>query len=130
LFVGNNVSARSKQFTDNMNKDGRVGFVFDDGIIRGFLFLSPSLEGDGTLELERIFVDPLMLGKGYGCQLEDFACKYAIKEGYMDICLWVLEGNRGARGFYEKAGYTQDGEKPGQYVAEIKQLRYIKDLRL
>jgi len=129
LFVVNNVVSRTVRFTEDTGQDGRVGFVFDDGVIRGFLFLSPCREEIGTLEMERIFVDPLMLGKGYGRILEEFVCKYAIENNYSKIFLWVLNGNHGARGFYEKSGYVQDGaEKPSQYTTDVKQLRYIKDL--
>jgi len=129
LFVGNNVVSRTARFTQEMEEDGRVGFVFDNGVIRGFLFLSPCKEEAGTLEMERIFVDPLMLDSGYGRILEEFACKYATENDYSKICLWVLDGNQGARNFYEKTGYAQDGaEKPSQYTTAIKQLRYTKNL--
>lgn len=47
--------------------------------------------------------------KGYGKQMLEFALSELNKAGYQEIIIWVLEDNKRARRFYEKAGFIQDG---------------------
>lgn len=49
---------------------------------------------------------PEYMGKGYGKKLIKAVIEELMKLGYRDILLWVLEDNKRARVFYEKAGFT------------------------
>jgi len=45
---------------------------------------------------------PDYIGKGYGYELLNWATKELIKQGYIQILLWVLDDNHLANEFYEK----------------------------
>lgn len=74
-------------------------YVYDDGIIRGFLVL------DGT-EIVKLFVDPCLQSGGVGGRL----LEYAAKEFHADH-LWALEKNTRAVSFYGRHGFHPTGEK-------------------
>ncbi len=74
-------------------------YVFDDGIIRGFLVM------DGT-EIEKLFVDPCLQSRGVGGRL----IEYAVREFHADR-LWALEKNTRAVAFYQRHGFHLTGEK-------------------
>ena len=126
LFGEMSVEKRIGYFSSNKVE----AYVFDDGIIKGFITLGPCKDGDktGALELYRIFVDPFMFGCGIGGRLAAHFEEVAIKHGYNDICLWVLEGNIKARAFYENLGYTVDGAKRISEYFGVPEVRYIKDI--
>lgn len=74
-------------------------YVFDDGIIRGFL------QADGT-EICKLYVDTFFQGKRIGARL----LEYAVRELGADH-LWALEKNTGALSFYRSHGFRLTGEK-------------------
>lgn len=74
-------------------------YVFDDGIIRGFLQM------DGT-EICKLYVDPFFQGKKIGARL----LEYAVREFHADR-LWALEKNVRALSFYRSHGFRLTGEK-------------------
>lgn len=57
-------------------------------------------------EIVSIYFLPEYMGKGYGKKLIKAVIEELMKLGYRDILLWVLEDNKRARVFYEKAGFT------------------------
>jgi putative acetyltransferase len=132
LFKETTVAKRSEFFANQFQKDGREGFVFDDGIIRGFLITSPCLDEDrpDSLEIERIFVDPLMHRLGIGSKLIDYCEKIARQSGFNEICLYVVEGNILAREFYNKNGYAPGGAERKRQLGDtgVSEIRYIKSL--
>lgn len=73
-------------------------FVYDDGIVRGFV------EIDGE-ELKRLYVEPLFQGRGIGAELIEFAAASGCR------FLWALEKNERALRFYERHGFTDTGER-------------------
>lgn len=73
-------------------------FVYDDGIVRGFV------EIDGE-ELKRLYVEPLFQGRGIGAELIEFAAARGCR------FLWALEKNGRALRFYERHGFTDTGER-------------------
>ena len=50
-------------------------------------------------------------GKGYGRLLIQDAVRQLKEKGYSKIYLWVLEKNERARRFYEKNGFTWNGDR-------------------
>ena len=74
-------------------------FVYDDGIVRGFLEL------DGG-EVKHLYVEPFFRGRGIGGALLEHAVE---KRGAS--WLWALEKNPGAVRFYERHGFALTGEK-------------------
>ncbi len=89
---------------------------------------SEALAGDG--ELYAIYLWPEQLGRGVGRALADAVIERAAARGFPALRLWVLEGNRRARGFYERVGFAFDGATVPFTVAgvEVPEVRYALPL--
>jgi putative acetyltransferase len=126
LFNKINVTERTEYFQKDIQNTLHESYVYDDGVIRGFLTIRPNqCEDYGKhLEILRIYTDPAMKGEGIGSKLLDFAWQKAIQKGCDGICLWVVEENTAARNFYERRGYTFEGSKKERHGAT--QVRYCK----
>ena len=74
-------------------------YVYDDGVVKGFI----RLEGQ---EVRKLFVEPVLQGKGIGADLLAFA----IKEKNVQF-LWALEKNTRAIAFYRKHGFSVTNDK-------------------
>ena len=84
----------------------------------------------GMGELVSLYLLPRCAGKGIGKVLMDAAVSALESMGFSRIFLWVLEDNRRARRFYEKAGFRLG---PGILNDEIcgkalRELQYVKEL--
>ena len=77
----------------------RNTFVFDDGVVRGFIRVR-----DG--EIEKLFVDPFFQNRGIGAAL----LTYATEQLHADR-LWALEKNERAILFYIRHGFILTGER-------------------
>jgi GNAT superfamily N-acetyltransferase len=73
-----------------------------DGHALGVVSLSPGW-------LQGLYVDPSAQGEGVGSQLHDEALARRAAAGDSSLRLWTLEGNEGARRFYERRGWRLDG---------------------
>jgi GNAT superfamily N-acetyltransferase len=62
-------------------------------------------------ELMAIYVDPSQLRTGIGRLLIAAARERLRQVGVADALLWVLDGNVGARRFYERDGWRFDGTR-------------------
>lgn len=67
----------------------------------------PDMEGWG--EIVSIYLLPEYWGKGCGKLLFSAAVEHLKSMGYQDLFLWVLDGNRRARAFYERMGFRPSG---------------------
>jgi GNAT superfamily N-acetyltransferase/gamma-glutamylcyclotransferase (GGCT)/AIG2-like uncharacterized protein YtfP len=78
----------------------------------------------GTLELQAMYVDPDVQGAGVGQALME---RLGFPWNTRPLTLWVLEGNRRARRFYEKAGLRPDGVRQTFRVAgfELPVVRHV-----
>ena len=74
-------------------------FVYDDGVIKGFIRISGS-------HIEKLFVEPVLQGQHIGEKLLNFAVTEQGAES-----LWVLEKNTRAVAFYKRHGFSLTGEK-------------------
>ena len=87
-------------------------YVFDDGIIKGFIQISES-------EICKLYVDPFFQNGGIGNEL----IEYAIKELH-GTHLWALEKNVKAISFYRRHGFHLTGlkefeEGTTEYLVEL-----------
>jgi ribosomal protein S18 acetylase RimI-like enzyme len=80
-----------------------VGFV-DFGICRDG-DVSPGSVG----EVMAIYVHPGAWGRGIGSALLREALDRLRSDGFAEVRLWVIEGNRRAIEFYERFGFVRDG---------------------
>jgi GNAT superfamily N-acetyltransferase len=97
---------------------GRVGLrlpstvvAVDGSAIRGLATtgLCREVEFPNFGELMAIYVDPAHVGTGVGRLLMAAARERLRAVGAAGALLWVLEGNAGARRFYERDGWCFDG---------------------
>jgi len=81
------------------------------GRVVGFAWLGESREAADEGELYAIYVLPEAWGSGAGAELMDAALTALREDGFRAALLWVLEDNPRARRFYEREGWTTDGER-------------------
>ena len=74
-------------------------YVYDDGAVKGFIKIE-------NQEIQKLFVEPVLQGKGIGGKL----LKFALAEKNARF-LWALEKNARALAFYERHGFHPTGEK-------------------
>lgn len=74
-------------------------YVYDDGVVKGFLQL------DGS-EVKKLFVEPALQGNGIGSAL----LRYAV-ETHGANTLWALEKNARAIRFYQRHGFRVTAER-------------------
>ena len=65
----------------------------------------------GEAELRNLYVAPAAWGSGAGRELMRTALDWLAACGVEEAYLWVGEANARARRFYEREGWTPDGEK-------------------
>ena len=85
----------------------------DAGFIQLNLHRQPdngTLLPEPVMELEKIYVLPAYLGKGYGNILMDHAIAIAKENFVRTLWLGVWEHNHRARTFYQKQGFSAFGE--------------------
>jgi GNAT superfamily N-acetyltransferase len=64
----------------------------------------------GGGELRNLYVAPTAWGSGAASELMRAALDWLAESGVHEAVLWVGEGNARARRFYEREGWTADGE--------------------
>ena len=101
-------------------------FVYDDGIIKGYLMLGECPNSTETLMLKAVYVDPLLQGGGVGTALLNFFDETAKSRGYNNVRLLVIEGNKTAREFYERKGYNLDGTRNYLKKMDTHDVGYVK----
>lgn len=79
------------------------------GAPAGALILSLPDQGAGLGEVQALYLLRAFQGYGGGRQLLAFAAGRLRALGCARMVLWVLEGNRAARGFYAHMGLAADG---------------------
>jgi GNAT superfamily N-acetyltransferase len=92
--------------------NGQVWVAEIDGRIAGF---SAVVGG----ELDGLFVEPELWGRGIGRALADAAVHDARRRGYT---LWVI-ASPSARGFYERCGFSLEGEARTRFGPALRMSR-------
>ena len=78
---------------------------------------------DAGGELSALYVVPEEWGSGVAAALHDQALASMRELGATEATLWVVEGNTRARRFYEREGWTADGETKST-MFDLRELRY------
>jgi GNAT superfamily N-acetyltransferase len=92
--------------------NGQVIVAELDGRVAGFAAVVGG-------ELDGLFVEPELWGRGIGRALADAAVHDARNRGYT---LWVI-ANPGARGFYERCGFSVEGEAETRFGPALRMSR-------
>ena len=100
-------------------------FVAEAEGIVGFVSTGDSRDADAEAELYAIYVLPRAWGTEAGSALLRAGVRAMRDRGTGDAVLWVLEDNPRARHFYEREGWSLDGERKedeylGVRVAEVR----------
>ena len=82
---------------------------------------------DAGGELSALYVVPEEWGSGVAAALHDQALASMRELGATEATLWVVEGNTRARRFYEREGWSADGETKSS-MFEIREVRYRRPL--
>ena len=124
--------------------DGEGGEDGEDGAIVGYAAFGPEtdvlgapwphpLSTDGeerrVAELYALYVRPAWWSTGTGRALMDRVLARSVAVGYSSLTLWVLQDNRRARRFYERAGFGPDGATNVLTgLGDVLELRYRQQL--
>lgn len=89
--------------------------ALEDGRLAGFMRLRVTDEvthllGSNTLELQRLYIDTTLKGKGIGSVLMKEALAYAASKPFDWIWLGVWEQNVAAQAFYTRWGFERFSE--------------------
>jgi GNAT superfamily N-acetyltransferase len=99
-----------------------------DGRFAGYCFVAaPSREPDlGTkvAELVAIYVEPDRWGRGAGTALMRAALDRLSKLPYDEVVLWTFRDNAPAIAFYERHGWTRDGDRKVHPRTEAVAIRF------
>ena len=123
---------KPERWRDRINRPptGWTTFVaVHDGVVTGFASVGPSRDERGLGELYAIYVDPEQWSTGTGRALIERA-EETLRGVYAEATLWVLEDNPRARAFYERAGWSTDGERKTEerWGVHAPEIRYRKRL--
>ena len=99
--------------------------VAEEYRVVGFANAGPSRDSDGD-EVYAIYLRKRVWGLGFGRALLAACLAHLRREQPRSVQLWVLEANANARGFYEAAGFADDGGRKSVEVGgrELAHVRY------
>lgn len=99
------------------------------GSVLGICHISEARDRDNKVwgEVVAIYLLPEIWGSGQGSELLRYALGKLKKNGFRNICLWVMKGNIRARKFYEKNGFQISGKEREIEIAEcrVSEVEYI-----
>ena len=112
-------------------------FVFEDdltGLIKAFMVVSDSRDADLDLEesslpsheLIAIYVEPAFKGQGIGSKMIAHFEEMANALQKKQTIIWVLKDNFSSVHFYQKHGYTFDGNIKNLEPFGLEEVRYSK----
>lgn len=123
-----------ERWTPFLTDSPSTGFLLKDG---GEFTATSSVSAarDETMpgwgEIISIYVLPQYFHKGYGSRLISAVSDYLFESGWKDIYLWVLEGNKQARAFYERNHFVFNGDTTSIEIGgkALTEIRYVKSCR-
>ncbi|MFB8395817.1 GNAT family N-acetyltransferase [Streptomyces yangpuensis] len=125
---------RRRQWFSRPGRESRdLVAVGDRGPVGWVCFGPPrsGIPGDGRVgEVYALYVAPDLIGTGVGRGLLDEAHAAMKGQDFETSALWVLQDNRRARRFYERAGYRADGGTQDDVYDDVtlSELRYRRVL--
>ena len=110
--------------------------ALDDQEVIGHVALSlfsmedPEPPPAGTINLWQLFVRPAWQGRGIATVLIEAAASEARRRGFTRMRLWTPQGQRRARRFYEREGWTQTGDVHEDSPFGLPTVEYTRTLAL
>ena len=109
--LDNQILARTRHWQERISRGQRVLLAERGGKVIGWLVRDRSRDADaasGCGEIHAINLDPAHWRLGAGRQLMDVAHAELAEAGFVEVTLWVLEGNVRGLAFYRTLGYSPD----------------------
>jgi GNAT superfamily N-acetyltransferase len=136
VMESRNLAERRAEWSELLERSEQAERVYVadfGGEVGGFAFTQPCPDDDvkpeDAAELTALYLRPSFFGRGAGTALVEAALPDLREAGFSEVILWVLEGNSGARRFYERTGWTWDGTRAPCYrVFDAPALRYRRSL--
>ena len=124
-------------FREALSRPSVWGLVgVEEGEVAGHVLLAQARERDeprpeipGLAQLWQLFVRPRWWGSGLAARLNALAVEEAERQGYEAMQLFTPAGNRRARRFYEREGWSTDGEAVYEPHLGLAIVRYARSLR-
>lgn len=128
-YLDNLSMERWTPFLKNSLFDGFVLKVKGEYVATSSISSARDEDMRGWGEVVSLYVLPNHFYKGYGKLLLSFVVSELKNQGYNNIYLWVLEDNKQAINFYERNGFSTNGDKKVITIAgtELMELKYILD---
>jgi ribosomal protein S18 acetylase RimI-like enzyme len=135
--MSNSVQQRADRWRTSVATSGSTVLVVDaannrDGLA-GFVAVGPSRDAGAakrTGELMAIYVNPQFWGDRIGAALHVAGLASLAEAGNATATLWVLDTNQRARAFYERHGWSLDGNSKSEEIGgvTVTELRYTTHL--
>jgi len=101
---------------------GHIFVAEEQGQVVGFAACGNSqdeeFDQEKVGEVYVVYVHPEKWRQGHGAALVGETAECLRADGFRETILWVLEGNQGAIGFYEAAGFQADGASKIKHRAD------------
>ena len=98
----------------------------EDGRVAGCVGASD--EGEGTVELHRLYIDPAVRGQGYGRRLARHVVAWARERGARRVVLWSDVRLGHAHALYEAEGFVRRGTRVCEDVQRSREYEFELDL--
>jgi len=125
---------RWREWIENSRTKRRLVVATANGSIVGFAGIGPAREEAGNRgELYMINLAPTAWGRGIGSALLEQCVSALAAVGHREAILWVVRQNARARRFYQREGWTQEGDRhdtisENGFTFEVDELRYVRAL--
>ena len=98
---------RWEEMINSQNEGSKIKVYEEDGKVLGVIKYGvpqDSMDGKFDAEIQILYVEPKLKGKGIGTKLFNTAKDYFLKNNMNNLIIWCLKGNQKAIRFYEKMG--------------------------
>jgi len=130
LFSEQTVAMRIARLEKSMPENTHLSnFVYDDGLVKAAMTIGASGEKHpNALELWAIYVDPFFQRQGIGEQLLNHCEAEAAARGFREVRISTFQKNVVGRQFYEKMGYSIEGNPEYSEQRNAMMVKYLKIL--
>ncbi len=122
-------ATRWREILSTSAEDRRRLVAIEGEELVGFAGIGPARAGESGGELYAINLAPSAWGKGIGSVLLASSTSALATLGHREAILWVVRQNARARRFYEREGWSKDGDRrdtirENGFAFDVDELRY------